>query len=48
MLYKLFYQRYRRKYQKAKRAADRLRGVKAAYKKEVAALRRRVALLEDG
>ena len=48
MLYKLFYQKYRRKYQKVKRTADRLRGVKTAYKKEVAALRRRVALLEDG
>ena len=47
MLYKLFYQKYRRKYKKAKRTADRLRGVKAAYKKELAQLRRRVALLEE-
>lgn len=48
MLYKLFYQKYRRKYRKMKSTADRLRGVKAAYKKELTQLRRRVALLEDG
>lgn len=48
MLYKLFYQKYRRKYRKMKSTADRLRGVKAAYKKELVQLRRRVALLEDG
>lgn len=48
MLYKLFYQKYRRKYRKMKSTADRLRGVKAVYKKELAKLRRRVALLEDG
>lgn len=47
-MYKLFYQRYRRKYRKAKHAANRLRGVKDVYKKEVATLRRRVSLLEDG
>ena len=48
MLYKLFYHKYRRKYRKMKSTADRLRGVKAVYKKELAQLRRRVALLEDG
>lgn len=48
MLRKLLYQKYKRKYMKMKKAAVRLRGVKSAYKKEVAELRRRVSLLEDG
>lgn len=48
MLHRFLYQKYRRKYQKVKKTADRLRGVKAAYKKEIADLRRRVTLLEDG
>ncbi|MBD5504574.1 MAG: hypothetical protein HDR09_12830 [Lachnospiraceae bacterium] len=48
MLRKLLHQKYKRKYLKMKKAAVRLRGVKAAYKKEVSELRRRVSLLEDG
>lgn len=41
MLHELINNRYRRKYRKAKRE-------RAAFKKEVGMLRRRVSLLEDG
>ena len=48
MLHKLLHHKYKKKYLKMKKTAARLRGVKTAYKKEVAELRRRVSLLEDG
>lgn len=48
MLYKTLYRKYKRKFKKEKNIADFLRKVKRSYRKEVADLRKRVSLLEDG
>lgn len=48
MFYKMLYRKYRRKFRKQKQNADRLAGAKRLYRSEVARLRKRVALLEDG